>query len=149
MAEATTSQAPALRTFTRLVLFDGVCGFCDEAVRWLIERDPQARLHFAPLQGTTAAALRRRHPQIPDDLDTMVYVDASDGRERVYLRSEAIFRMCAELDAAPRWAAWLSRLPRPLAELGYRLFARLRYRLFGRLDACRVPTPEQRARFLA
>jgi len=148
MVEASASQASEPRSFTRLVLFDGVCGFCDDAVQWLIQRDSQARLHFAPLQGTTAAALRRRHPRLPDDLDSMVYVDASDGRERVYLRSEAVFRVCAELDSAPRWLVWLSRLPRPLAELGYRVFARLRYRLFGRLDACRIPTPEQRARFL-
>jgi len=30
----------------------------------------------------------------------------------------------------------------------YRWFARHRYRWFGKVDACRVPTPELRARFL-
>ena len=45
-----------------IVLYDGVCGFCNGSVRWLIEREAGARLHYAPLQGETAAALRARHP---------------------------------------------------------------------------------------
>lgn len=146
-APAAAPNAPA--DFERLVLFDGVCGFCDAVVRWLLERDPDGRLRFAALQGETAAALRRRHPEIPDDLDTMVYVDATGGSERVYLRSEAAFRAWAEVEPARPLLRWLRRLPRPLTDLGYRVLARLRYRLFGRLDACRVPSPEQRARFLA
>jgi predicted DCC family thiol-disulfide oxidoreductase YuxK len=132
-----------------LLLFDGVCAFCDGAVRWLIERDPQARLRFAPLQGETAAALRRRHPELPGDVDTLVYVETRDGAERVYLRSEAVWRACAAIGALPRGLRWWARLPRPLADLGYRVFARLRYRVFGRLDACRLPEPGERERFLA
>ena len=48
------------------------------------------------------------------------------------------------IDPVP-WAP----LPRPLADLGYRIFAKLRYRVFGRLDECRAPTPAERGRFLA
>ena len=131
-----------------LVLFDGVCAFCHGAVRWLIERDPQARLRFAPLQGETAAALRQRHPELPGDLDTLVYVETMGGAERVYVRSEAVWRACAAIGALPRGLRWWARLPQPLADLGYRIFARLRYRVFGRLDACRLPEPGERERFL-
>ena len=133
----------------RVVLFDGVCGFCDAGVRWLIERDPAGRLLFAPLQGQRAAALRQRHPEIPDDLDTAVYVERIGRDERVFLRSSAILRICAELQPRPRWLPWVSWLPTPLADLGYRAFARIRYRLFGKLDACRLPSESERARFLA
>jgi len=132
----------------RLVLFDGVCVFCNGAVRWLIARDPEARLRFAPLQGEAGQALRRRHPRIPSGIDTLVYVDASGGQERVYLRSEAVFRLLREVRGAPRWLLAFAVLPRWLADLGYRAFAALRYRVFGRLDACALPTPEERARIL-
>ena len=132
----------------RLVLFDGVCAFCNGAVRWLMERDPGARLRFAPLQGPTGEALRRRHVEIPPSLDTIVYVDGSGDRERVYLRSEAVFRALREIEGAPRWLLACAYLPRWLTDLGYRIFARLRYRLFGRLDACRIPAPEERDRIL-
>jgi predicted DCC family thiol-disulfide oxidoreductase YuxK len=145
---AATAQPATQPVFEHLILFDGVCNFCDGAVRWVVERDPEARFCFAALQGETAQALRLRHPEIPDDIDTMVYVDASGPGERVYLRSEAALRVWRQVEPGRSLPRWLARLPRPLTELGYRIFARLRYRLFGRLDACRVPSPEERARFL-
>jgi predicted DCC family thiol-disulfide oxidoreductase YuxK len=133
----------------RLVLFDGVCGFCDRAIRWLLERDRSERLHFAPLQGATAATLRRRHPEIPEGAETLVFVEIDADGERVHLRSDAVFRVAAELDGRWRRLAWLRRLPRPLTDAAYRLFARHRYRLFGKLDACSAPLPGERARFFA
>jgi len=146
---AAHERAPASAPSDRLVLYDGVCGFCDASVRWLLVRDKRAVFRFAPLQGATAAALRARHPEIGDALDSIAYVEASDGDERVHLRSEAVFRILSELDGPWRHVAKLRWLPRPLADLGYRIFARLRYRVFGRLDECRAPTPAERGRFLA
>ena len=58
----------------RIVLFDGVCVFCDAAVHWLTARDPQGLLRYAALQGGTAAELRGRHPQIPEALSILDYV---------------------------------------------------------------------------
>ena len=144
------SAQPELRpVFERLVCFDGVCNFCDGAVRWLVEHDPDARLCFATLQGQTAEALRSRQPQIPRDIDTLVYVDASGGAERVYLRSQAILRVWIEVAPERALPRWLLHLPLPLADLLYRIFASQRYRLFGKLSECRVPSPEERGRFLA
>lgn len=131
-----------------VLLFDGECGFCDGAVHWLLDRDPKGRLHFAPLQGSTAAALRARHPEIPADLDTAVLVERIAGEERVTLRSEAVLGALALLDSPWRRAAGLRILPRWLRDAAYALFARLRYRLFGRLESCRTPAPQQRSRFL-
>jgi predicted DCC family thiol-disulfide oxidoreductase YuxK len=145
---AATAQPAVRPVFERLVFFDGVCNFCDGAVRWLVEHDPDSRLCFAALQGETAETLRRRHPQIPRDIDTMVYVDASEGVEKVYLRSQAVLRVWIEIAPERALPRWLLRLPLPVADLLYWLFASLRYRLFGKLAECRVPTPEERARFL-
>jgi len=133
----------------RLVLFDGVCRFCDGAVRWLLDRDPHGRLHFAPLQGETAAALRERHPSIPTDLDSMVYVESGAEGERVHLESAAVFRVLGQIEGPARHLAHLGRLPRWLTDPLYRIFVRNRYRLFGKLDECVIPTEAERARFVA
>ena len=133
---------------SRLVLFDGVCGFCDAAVRWLLAHDPGGRFHLAPLQGTSAAALRARHRDFPDEGETLVYVERDGGSERLYLRSDAVLRIFAELPGPWRWLAPLRVLPRALRDALYTAFARIRYRVFGKLDSCRVPAPEERARFL-
>lgn len=143
--------ARALRDLPpRIVFFDGDCAFCDGRVRWLIERDPEARLRFAPLQGPTAAAVRAAFPErFPDDLDTLVYLRPDEhGRPDIRLRSAAVFEILQEVGGPASWLAWLRLLPRALTDRAYRIFARHRYRWFGRLDACPVPTPEQRARAL-
>ena len=135
----------------RIVFFDGVCAFCDRSVLWLIERDPDARLHFAPLQGQTAEIVRRAFPdRFPDDIDTIVYLHPADGpgAGEISLRSAAAFDLCDEIGGSWKWVARLRWLPRFLTDLAYRLFARTRYRLFGKLDACDIPAPENRARLL-
>jgi predicted DCC family thiol-disulfide oxidoreductase YuxK len=133
----------------RLVLFDGVCRFCDGAVRWLLDRDPDGLLCFAPLQGETAAALRARHPETPTDLDTLVYVETDASGERVYLRSDAIFRVVAQIRGPWRNIARLCWLPRRFTDAVYGVFVRNRYRIFGKFDECVIPDADERARFFA
>lgn len=131
-----------------LVLYDGECGLCSRVVRSLIAADRRGMLHYAPLQGPTAATLRGRRPDIPDDLDSVLYVDRSTGGEVVSSRAEAVIRLGRLLGG--RWglaAAGLSMLPRPLADVAYDAVARRRRR-FGRGDACALAPPEVRARFL-
>ena len=134
----------------RLVLYDGVCGLCDRSVQWLLSHDPAGALHFAPLQGETAKALRARLPEIPSALETIVFIerDGDGDGERVYLRSRAAFRIARYLAGPSRLLAWLGVFPRALTDLGYRVVARVRYRIWGQLEQCRVPSPGERARFL-
>ncbi len=132
----------------RLVLYDGICGLCDRSVQWLLSHDPDGKLHYAPLQGDTAAALRARFPEIPSEVETIVFVERAGEGERVYLRSRAAFRIARHLPGPWRVLAWLAVLPRVLTDLVYRAVARVRYRIWGQLEQCRVPRPGERARFL-
>jgi predicted DCC family thiol-disulfide oxidoreductase YuxK len=129
----------------RIVLYDGVCGLCSASVKFLIRRDHARMLHFAPLQGDTAAALRAQYPQIPDQLSTVVLID--DGR--VFLRSKAFLYVSKYLTRPWRWGYWFRWLPGPLLNIGYRIIAAMRYRIWGKKDTCEIPMPEERARFLA
>jgi len=126
------------------VLFDGECNLCNGAVDFLLCRDPRGRLRFAALQSPAAARLlagARAPTPLPDSL-----VLVADGA--VHVRSGAALRIVARL----RWpwpllfVFWL--VPRPLRDLAYDFVARRRTRWFGRRSSCRVPTPEERGRFL-
>ena len=132
-----------------LVLYDGDCGLCSRVVRWLIAADRRGVLHFAPLQGPTARTLRRRCADIPDDLDSVLYVDRSTGGEVVSSRAAAVIRLGRLLGGA--WglaAAVLSRLPRRLADAAYDAVARRRHRFGRTADVCTLAPPAARARFL-
>ncbi len=127
-----------------IVLYDGVCGLCSRTVRWLIRRDRDRQLFFAPLQGETAARLRERFPKIPETLESVVLVD----RDRVYLRSKAFLYGARFLTRPWRWGWYVRWLPAFLLDLLYRLVARLRYRVWGKKETCEIPAPDERARFL-
>jgi predicted DCC family thiol-disulfide oxidoreductase YuxK len=131
-----------------LVLYDGDCGLCDRSVQWLLDHDPEGVLHFAPLEGPTAEALRVAHPAIPSGRSTIVFVErGADAAERVYLRSRAIFRITKRLPGAVRALSVFALLPAFLTDLGYRFVARIRYAVWGKVEQCRVPAPNERARF--
>ena len=76
----------ALKVPPRLFLYDGVCGLCNKVVQFLLKHDREGSFHFAPLQGETTEALKARHDTIPDDVETVVYIE----ERQVYLRSKAI-----------------------------------------------------------
>jgi predicted DCC family thiol-disulfide oxidoreductase YuxK len=128
----------------RIVLYDGVCGLCNRTVAWLLRRDRERKLWFAPLQGETAARLRARHPEIPTTLESVVYVEEG----RVHLRSKAFLHAARHLDRPWRWAACFRRLPAFPLDLIYRLIARIRYRVWGKYDTCRLPDSNERERLL-
>jgi predicted DCC family thiol-disulfide oxidoreductase YuxK len=131
------------------VFFDGVCGFCDREVQWLLREDTRGVITFAPLQGDTARAMRIAAPgSIPTELETMVLAEPDGEGVRFSYRSDAAMRILRLTGAAP-WVRRLLRItPRFVRELGYRFIARYRYRIWGTLESCRVPTGDERARFL-
>jgi predicted DCC family thiol-disulfide oxidoreductase YuxK len=127
-----------------IVFFDGVCNLCNGAVNFLIDRDRAGRLRFAPLQGRTFEAVRLANPWL-GEVDSLVLADAAG----VHVRSAAALGLLRYLGGPWRLLGGLGRLiPRPLRDWLYDRVARGRYRWFGRRDACRLPTPELRARFL-
>jgi predicted DCC family thiol-disulfide oxidoreductase YuxK len=139
------SYPPVVDLPPRIVLYDGVCGLCNRAVKFLVKRDHARALRYAPLQGDTAAALRARFPQIPDNLSSVVYIDG----DRVFLRSKAFLHVSKHLTRPWRWGYWFRWMPAFLLDLGYRLVARVRYRIWGKHETCEIPTPNERALFLA
>lgn len=126
-----------------LVLYDGVCGLCNRFVQHLLVRDRSGVLKFAPLQGTTAGAVRNQHPSLPRELSTVAYLQNG----RLLLRSRAVFAIWQDLGGGWRILAGFRFLPRFLTDLGYRAVAAVRYRIWGKLDSCQVPDPDQAERF--
>ena len=139
-----------------VVLFDGTCNFCDGAVHFVIDHERASTLKFAALQSEAGTALldgsttpenaKRLREGVTGsgDPDSLVLVE--DGK--VYTHSTGAFRIARHLRSPWRWLATFWIVPRPIRDAVYRWFARHRYAWFGKTEACRVPTPEFRARFL-
>lgn len=121
------------------IIFDGICGFCNAYVRFVIRRDPLIRFDFVSSQSSTGKHLLAENQLV--GLDSLVLVEAGN----LYIKSEAVLRICRQLTGIWRWLWYLHRIPRPLRDRAYDWFAKHRYR-FGQHRACPVPTPAERQR---
>jgi predicted DCC family thiol-disulfide oxidoreductase YuxK len=126
-----------------IVFYDGLCGFCDRSVQFLLSHGGHERFRFAALQGATAAALLDEQTRVK--LDSLV-LRTVDGR--IYKRSTAAIKIAGGLGGVWVLALLLLLVPRRVRDFFYDQFARRRYRWFGQLDQCRLPTPGERAAFL-
>ena len=127
-----------------IVLFDGVCNFCEASVNFIIKHDRRARFRFTPLQSEVGGEIQRRYNLDPSALDTLVLVE----RGKLYTKSTAALRVARRLSGVyPVFYAMIV-VPPFVRDFLYDWFARRRYRWFGRKDECMAPTADIRERFL-
>tara|TARA_R110000868_G_scaffold153149_2_gene378518 strand:+ start:183 stop:617 length:435 start_codon:yes stop_codon:yes gene_type:complete len=135
---------PSIQNGERVVLFDGVCKLCNGWAKFLIRHDPQQKFRLASVQSAEGQALLRWFALPTDRFDTMGYVEAGT----LYVRSDAVLRIVAQLPGIWRFMAWLRVIPRAVRDWCYDRIALNRYRLFGRYDSCLLPSADHRRRFL-
>jgi len=125
-----------------IVYFDGLCNLCDGFVRFLLARDKRHRYHYAPLQGETARV--RLGERFAYDPQTIVL----EQPRRFCVRSDAVLAILTGLGGLWSLTVLLRAVPRRLRDAVYDHVARTRMERYGRREACRVPTPDERERFL-
>ena len=142
---ATAAEQP-LDLNKHILFFDGVCVFCNHWVDFVIARDRTARFRFAALQTEGARAfLQSRGYEVPPALSTLVLFDG----QRLRFRTDAVIAVLEGLGGL--WALLgkiLHAVPATVRDPVYDFISRVRYHLFGKREACRLPTPEERSRFL-
>ena len=126
-----------------IVLFDGVCNFCNGAVNFIINRDHANRFKFAPLQSDLGLELRAKY-QIDDKVDSIILVED----DKAFMHSTAGLRIAKGLGGIYYLAYIFIIVPAFIRDFVYKTFAKNRYRLFGKKDVCMMPTAEIRERFL-
>lgn len=126
-----------------ILLYDGECSFCNGAVQWIIARDPRQHVYFASQQGELGQALKAKY-KISDELDSLVLIDEG----KAYIYSSAVIRVSKYLHSAWPMLQIFALIPPFVRNSLYRYVAKHRYRWFGQQQACLLPTPEIRARYL-
>jgi predicted DCC family thiol-disulfide oxidoreductase YuxK len=131
---------------TTIVYFDGVCNFCSGFVNFLIKADRHNQLKFAALQSAPGQKFCQDHQLPTDHFDTFYLYENG----AVYNRSTAALKLFRKLGWPYSWLYVFIVLPVPIRDnLFYKPIAKNRYKWFGKTDACMIPTPEIRAKFLA
>ena len=129
----------------KIILFDGVCNLCNNAVNFIIEHDKKDVFRFASLQSQIGQKLTSERGIDPDELDSIVLIEPGVA---YYKKSTAALEISKELSGGYSMLQYFSFLPEGLRDGVYDLIANNRYKWFGKKDSCMIPTPELKAKFL-
>jgi len=128
----------------QIILFDGVCNFCNFWVNFVIKRDRKDLFWFAALQSEKAKELISKFNFDASKQDTFILIAG----DKLYTKSTAALMICKQLNGLIKILFSFIVLPKFFRDFTYDLVAENRYKLFGRKESCRVPTEEERLKFL-
>lgn len=126
-----------------IIFFDGVCGLCNYFLDFVLRKDKNHKFYYAPLQGKTA---KKYLPELEENTEewTMFLLD----EEGLHERSTASLKIFEKLGGAWGTLGIFLYVPKPIRNSVYKFIAKNRYKWFGKRDTCRLPTPEEKERFL-
>lgn len=126
-----------------IVLFDGVCNYCNAMVNFAIRNDKKGVLKFCPLQSNAGLQLKEKY-KIPSSIDSVILID----RGKIYTYSDAAVRIAKYLQWPAKTLYGLIIIPKFIRQPFYKWVAKNRYKWFGKKETCMIPRPEVKARFL-
>ena len=127
-----------------IILFDGVCNFCNSAVNFTLKKNSKATIQFAPMQSEAGLKLLQNYNLPPDDMQSFIFIENG----KVYKRSTAALKVCKHLRRLWPLCYGFIIVPAFIRDGIYNWIAANRYKWFGKKDSCMIPTPEIKARFL-
>lgn len=127
-----------------IVLFDGVCNFCNYWVNFLLKRDKKNIFLFAALQSESGQKLLRKFNLSTTDFDTFILIDG----EIYQTKSDAVISIAKNLSGFPKLVVIGKFLPKFIRDYMYDLIAKNRYKIFGKRESCRIPSLEEKEKFL-
>lgn len=128
----------------RIIIFDGICNFCNGSVNFIIQRDPGKKFKFTPMQSDVAKKLIEEHGVPEVGVETFLLIKNGV----CFVRTDAALEIAKDL--VQPWPIFriFRVFPRSVRDYFYKLFARNRYKLFGKRDVCMMPTPAFKNRFI-
>lgn len=126
-----------------IILFDGICNFCNSNVQFIIKRDPHGYFKFASLQSNIGQKLLKKYG-IQNDMDSFVLIE----NNHYYLKSSAAIRVFKHLNGLWSFLYIFHFIPTPIRNFFYDIIAKNRYKWFGKRESCMLPSKEERQRFL-
>lgn len=129
----------------KIILFDGVCNLCNGFIQFVIQRDSTDVFRYASLQSEIGQQLITERNIDTKKIDSVMLIEPGVA---FYIKSDAALQIGRRLKGYRTISKLLNLIPSGLRNIVYDLVARYRYAWFGKKDACMIPTPELKAKFL-
>lgn len=129
----------------KIILFDGICNLCDSSIQFIIKHDKNDVFRFVALQSDFGQEIIK---YIGVDISKTDSIILYEPGKAYYYKAEAALKIAKELGGIYVAISWFSILPKTLTNSVYDYIAKNRYKWYGKKDACMIPTPELKAKFL-
>ncbi|WP_323704166.1 DUF393 domain-containing protein [Mammaliicoccus sp. Dog046] len=125
-----------------IIYYDGTCGYCNKAVKWLIHHNIPTHFQFAQLSGKYGERLINTEPRLRN-IDSIIVVDGP----MTLTQSDAVIHLLKHVPGYRWLSMMISFIPKSLRDIFYGGFARIRHRIPSN-TRCKLPTEEERKYFL-
>ena len=128
-----------------IIFFDGVCNLCNASIDFIIKRDKNDHFLVGALQDPISNKILSDFEVNEGYLDSLVLLENG----KIYYKSTAALKIARQLSGA--WSIFypLIILPDWFRDPVYNWIARNRYQWFGKKNTCRIPTSEERKKFIS
>jgi predicted DCC family thiol-disulfide oxidoreductase YuxK len=127
-----------------IILFDGICNFCNAMVNFIIRQDKKNIFLFSALQSPSGKALLEQYKIDWKANDSFVVIE----NNKAYQKSNAALKLYNKLPWYWKWTQVFWIVPKFIRDWIYNVIAKNRYKWFGKKEQCMIPTKEMRAKFL-
>ncbi len=124
---------------TRVIIFDGICIFCNKSINFLIKIDKKKSFKYSPIQGKFVKSLG-----ISANIDSIIFYENGT----LYYKSTAILRILHSLGGAWTIVNIFYIIPTFIRDAIYDFIAKYRYKIFGKMQSCRIPNVDEKALFI-
>ncbi len=129
----------------KIIVFDGVCNLCNSSITQVIERDKNNQYVFASIQGETGKKLIKERDINTDLIDSIILIDPGVA---YYTKSTAAIKVIKSFGGIYSLFGVFEYLPESIRDAVYDYIAKNRYKWYGKKNACMIPTPELKDKFL-
>ena len=129
----------------KIILFDGVCNYCNDKINFIIKNDKQDVFRFVALQSETGQKIIK-YLGIDSSIDSIILYEPGYA---YFIKSEAVFRIIKHLSSSVKLLLFFNFIPTSIKNVFYDIIAKNRYNWYGKKESCMMPTEELKRKFIA
>ncbi|TCI92751.1 thiol-disulfide oxidoreductase DCC family protein [Tenacibaculum sp. M341] len=129
----------------KIILFDGVCNFCNATINKLIKLDKKDMFLFCSLQSDTGKKIVSDLKIDTSKIDSIILFEPGLA---YYIKSTAALEVINSLGGFWSLLNVFYIFPSNIRDILYDFIAKNRYKWFGKSTQCMIPTPELKSKFL-
>ncbi len=127
-----------------IILFDGMCNFCNTSVNKIIKYDKKNVFKFAAIQSDAGKKLLTELSIDTLKIDSILLIE----KNTLFTKSTAVLKIAKQLSGLYKLGYAFIIIPPFIRDTIYDFIAKNRYKWFGKKESCMIPSIEVREKFL-